>query len=138
MCCYLVWGLLGKMYGWYKWWSISITLRRSYFQVKDENNNTKNSATFPNSIRIVSIEDDEIMELFDVTSLYTNIHWYDISFTNKLIALPWKAQHLQPQFICRLMKVLQYLGKCQVTSTIERKKCFFILHLWHFERKYTH
>ena len=41
--------------------------------VQDENNNTKNSTTFSNYIRNVPIEDDEIMVLFDVTSLYTNI-----------------------------------------------------------------
>ena len=41
--------------------------------VQDENNNAKNSTTFSNYIRNVSIEDDEIMVSFDVTSLYTNI-----------------------------------------------------------------
>ena len=40
---------------------------------KDENNNTKNSATFSKYIINVPIEDDEIMVSFDVTSLYTNI-----------------------------------------------------------------
>ena len=34
---------------------------------------TRNSNTFPNYIRNVPIEDDEIMVSFDVTSLYTNI-----------------------------------------------------------------
>ena len=41
--------------------------------VRDENNNAKNSTTFSNDIRNVSIEDDEIMVSFDVTSLNTNI-----------------------------------------------------------------
>ena len=41
--------------------------------VKAENSNAKNSTTFFNYIRNVPIEDDEIMVLFDVTSLYTNI-----------------------------------------------------------------
>ena len=41
--------------------------------VRDENNNAKNSTTFSSYIRNVSIEDDEIMVSFDVTSLYTNI-----------------------------------------------------------------
>ena len=41
--------------------------------VKDENTNAKNSTTFSNYIRNVPIEDDEIMVLFDVTYLYTNI-----------------------------------------------------------------
>ena len=41
--------------------------------VRDENNNAKNSTTFSNYIRNVSIEDDEIMVSFDVTSLNTNI-----------------------------------------------------------------
>ena len=41
--------------------------------VKDENNNAKNSTTFSNYIRNVPIEDDEIMESSDLTSLYTNI-----------------------------------------------------------------
>ena len=36
-------------------------------------NNPKNSTTFSNSIRNVTIEDDEIMVSFDITSLYTNI-----------------------------------------------------------------
>ena len=40
--------------------------------VKDKNNNAKNSTTFSNYIRNVSIEDDEIMVSFDVTSLYMN------------------------------------------------------------------
>ena len=43
------------------------------WHVKDENNNAKNSTTFSNYFRNVSIEDDEIMISFDVTSLYTNI-----------------------------------------------------------------
>ena len=41
--------------------------------VKDENNNVKNSTTFSNYIRNVPIEDSEIMVSFDVTSLFTNI-----------------------------------------------------------------
>ena len=41
--------------------------------VKDENNNAKNSITVSNYIRNVPIEDDKIMESFNVTSLYTNI-----------------------------------------------------------------
>ena len=41
--------------------------------VKDENNNAKNSTTFSNYIRNVSIEDDEILVSFNVTSWYTNI-----------------------------------------------------------------
>ena len=45
--------------------------------VKDENNNAKNSTTFSNYIRNVSIEDDEIMVSFDVTSLYTKIPMID-------------------------------------------------------------
>ena len=40
--------------------------------VKYENNIFKNSTTFSNFIRNVHIEDDEIMVLFGVTSLYTN------------------------------------------------------------------
>ena len=51
--------------------SIVILNRVDY--VKDENNNAKNSTTFSNYMRNVSIEDDEIMVSFDVTSLYTNI-----------------------------------------------------------------
>ena len=41
--------------------------------VNDENNNAKNSSTFFNCIVNVSIEDDQILVSFDVTSLYTNI-----------------------------------------------------------------
>ena len=46
--------------------------------VKDENNNAKNSTTFSNYIRNVPIEDDEIMVSFDVTSLYMNIPIIDM------------------------------------------------------------
>ena len=41
--------------------------------VKGENNNVKNSTTSSNYIKNVSIEEDEIMVSFDITSLYTNI-----------------------------------------------------------------
>ena len=41
--------------------------------VKDENSKAQNSNTFPDYIRNVPIEDDEIMVSFDVTSLYMNI-----------------------------------------------------------------
>ena len=41
--------------------------------IKDENNMTKNSTTFPNYITNVPIKDDEIMVSFEVTSLYTKI-----------------------------------------------------------------
>ena len=41
--------------------------------VKQENNNVKNSTALSNYIRNVPIEDDEIMVSFDITSLYTNI-----------------------------------------------------------------
>ena len=41
--------------------------------VKDENNNAKNSATFSNYIRNVSIEEDAIIISLDVTSVYTII-----------------------------------------------------------------
>ena len=105
---------------------------------------------FSSYIINVSIEDDEIIVLFDFSSLYTKIPitdtlniiknyinnvnqftsktalpqdkfldlaqlvltvtWYTfiLSFTNKLMALPWEAQDLQPQhkFINRLMKAL--------------------------------
>ena len=46
--------------------------------VKDENNNAKNSTTFSNYIRNFPMEDDQIMVLFDVTSLYTNIPIIDM------------------------------------------------------------
>ena len=41
--------------------------------VKDQNYNAKNSTTFSNYIVYGSIEDDEIMVSFTVTSSYTNI-----------------------------------------------------------------
>ena len=41
--------------------------------VKDENNKAKNSTTFSNYIRNVTIKDDEIMVSFDVIPLYRNI-----------------------------------------------------------------
>ena len=41
--------------------------------VKSANNNTKNSTTFSNYVRSISIKNGEIMVSFDVTSLYTNI-----------------------------------------------------------------
>ena len=47
--------------------------------VKDENNNNKKSTTFSKCIRNVHIEDDEIMVLFDVPSLYTNIPIIEIT-----------------------------------------------------------
>ena len=47
--------------------------------VKDENNNNKKSTTFSKYIRNVPIEDDEIMILFDVPSLYTNIPIIEIA-----------------------------------------------------------
>ena len=53
--------------------------------VKDENNNVKNSNTFPNYIRNVSIEDDEIMVSFDFTSLYKNIPIIDTLYQGLLI-----------------------------------------------------
>ena len=40
---------------------------------KDENNNAENFITFSKYIRDISIEDNEIIVLFDVTSLYKNI-----------------------------------------------------------------
>ena len=46
--------------------------------VKDENNNGKNSFTVSNYIRNISMEDDEIMVSFDITSLYTNIRIIDM------------------------------------------------------------
>ena len=44
--------------------------------VKNKGRNTKNSNTFSHCIRNVSIEDDEMMLSFDVTSLQTNIPIY--------------------------------------------------------------
>ena len=41
--------------------------------VKDENNNSKNSTALPNSIKNFAIEDDKIMVSFGVTSLDTSI-----------------------------------------------------------------
>ena len=41
--------------------------------IKDKNNHGKNSTTFSNYIRNVSIEDDETILSFYVTSLYTII-----------------------------------------------------------------
>ena len=51
--------------------------------VKDKNNNAKNSTTFSNYIRNVPIEDNEIMVSFDVISLYTNIPLIDTLNTIK-------------------------------------------------------
>ena len=48
-----------------------INILKAY--VKDEKNNANNSTTFFNYMRNVSIEDDEIMVSFDVTSLYMNV-----------------------------------------------------------------
>ena len=45
--------------------------------VQDENDNAKNYTKFSNYIRNVSIEDDEIMVSFGVTSLYSNISIID-------------------------------------------------------------
>ena len=46
--------------------------------VKDENNNAKSSTTFSNYFRNNPLEDDEVMVVFDVTSLYTNIPIIDM------------------------------------------------------------
>ena len=43
------------------------------YYVKNENNNTKNSTPFSNYIRSLPIKDDEMMILFNATSLYRNI-----------------------------------------------------------------
>ena len=45
--------------------------------VKDENNDGNNSTTFFNYIKNVPIEENEIVVLFNVTSLYTNIPIFD-------------------------------------------------------------
>ena len=50
--------------------------------VKDEKNDAKNSTTFFNYIRNISIEEDEIMVSFDVSSAYTSI-----SLTDALIQI---------------------------------------------------
>ena len=59
------------------------------------------------------------IRLYLKTSLLIQPIWFEqplgtlliLSFTNKLMKLQWEAQHLQPQqeFICRLMKGLQYI-----------------------------
>ena len=54
--------------------------------VKHENNNVKNSTTFSNYIRNVPIEDDEIIESFDVTSIIKDYVHHD-QFTGKM-AIP--------------------------------------------------
>ena len=41
--------------------------------VKDKNKNSKNFTPFSNDIRIVPVEDDEVIASFDVSSLYANI-----------------------------------------------------------------
>ena len=41
--------------------------------VKNENNNTKNSATFSKYVKNIPIKNDDIVTLFDVTFLHTNI-----------------------------------------------------------------
>ena len=46
--------------------------------VKGENNKFKNSTTFTTYIRNVTIEDEEIMVSFNVTSLYANISIIDM------------------------------------------------------------
>ena len=41
--------------------------------LKMKNNNTKNSATFSKYVKNILIKNDDIVTLFDVTFLYTNI-----------------------------------------------------------------
>ena len=58
--------------------------------VKDEKNNAKNSTTFFNYIRNISIEEDEIMVSFDVSSAYMSI-----SITDALILIKHYANNDQ-------------------------------------------
>ena len=57
--------------------------------------------------RKTAIPQDKFLDLVHLVLTFT---WYTLilSFTNKLMALPWEAQQLQPQqkFICRLMIAL--------------------------------
>ena len=54
-------------------------------------------------------------KFLDLVHLVLTTTWYTFNTQfyqqTELMALQWEAQHLQPQqkFICRLMKVLQYL-----------------------------
>ena len=72
--------------------------------VRDENNNAKNSTTFSHYIRNVPIEDDEIRVSFDVTSLYTNIPLIDTlniikDYVIMMINLPGKWPYLKTSFL---------------------------------------
>ena len=57
--------------------------------------------------RKTAIPQDKFLDLVHLVLATT---WYTLilQFTNKLMALSWEAQHLQPQqkFICRLMNAL--------------------------------
>ena len=50
-----------------------IDIKLYYYLKPTKDNNAQNSITFSNYIRRVFIEDGELIVLFDVTSLYTNI-----------------------------------------------------------------
>ena len=57
--------------------------------------------------RKAAIPQDKFLDLVDLV-LTTTATLLILSFTNKLMALPWETQHLQPQdkFISRLMNAL--------------------------------
>ena len=63
--------------------------------------------------RKTAIPQDKFLDLVNLVSTTT---WYTFNsqFYQQMMALQWEAQHPQPQqkFICRLMKVLQYLRHC--------------------------
>ena len=80
--------------------STVILNRENYLEkcmdVKDENNNAKNSITFSNYIRNVPIEDDEITVSFGATFLYTNIPIIDTlnvikDYVNNNAQFTWKT-----------------------------------------------
>ena len=60
--------------------------------------------------RKTAIPQDKFLDLVNLV-LTTTWYTFNSQFYQQLMALQWEDQHLQPQqkFICRLMKVLQYL-----------------------------
>ena len=79
---------------------------------RDENNNAKNSTTFPNYIRNVFIEDDEIIVSIDVTFLYKYIRIIDTlsiikDYVNKNDEFTGKATIPQEKFLDLVKLVLK-------------------------------
>ena len=92
-----------------------IKLQFSSYKFIDENTNAKNFTEFSNYIRNVPIEGDEIIESFDVTSLYMNIPIIDTlniikGYVNNDDQFTRKAAICQDKFLDLVHLVLTTMG----------------------------